>query len=222
MHRLASLLFLLLPLACFSQVNIINRNLTDSSLNVAYIGVDNEIELRGVKNNSGTILFSTTNGTITTVGQNRYTLRPLNPGECTLTFSEKGKFIAQKNFNIDFVPSPIARFSNWNDSIQIESTKYLAISLTRLISDPTLRVYAPRCFLKDKGQILSYRITCDGLGFEDQDEIFVTGSRLTDEQVKKITKRFSKRNYMYVDEIRCLLPGGRILKLAPLSYLVSN
>jgi hypothetical protein len=32
------------------QINIINRHVSDSSINIFYIGVDNVIELKGVKN----------------------------------------------------------------------------------------------------------------------------------------------------------------------------
>src|ERR1700752_1992453 len=100
MPRLSLLVFTLLPLVSFSQVNIINRSLTDSSLTIAYIGVDNAIELTGLKNNHGTLSFSTTNGIITNVGGNRYILRPLRQGECVITFTEKNRILAKKIFFI--------------------------------------------------------------------------------------------------------------------------
>jgi len=222
MLKILHTLLLLIPLSAFAQLNIINRSLTDSSLNIAYIGVENAIELTERKNNHRTISFSATNGTITNVGENRYVLRPLKPGECVITFTEKNKVLAKKAFFIDNVPEPGPRFSNVNDSIQKGDTKYLKISLSRLVNDPVLRIYAPKCFLKEKGQILSYRITYDGPGFEDQDEILVTGSRLSEDQVKLISKRFRNDTYMFVDEIRCVFPDGRIYRLVPLFYIVTK
>lgn len=215
-------IILLAPVFLNAQVNIVNRSLTDSTLNIAYIGVDNAIELIGLKNSNSSIVFSTTNGGITKQRQDRYVLRPQKEGECTITFTEKGKLIAKKTFNINTAPDPMARFSNLNDTIKKGETTYLKISLNRLINDPTLRVYMPKSFLKDRGHILSYRITYDGLSFEDQEEILVTGSRLTDEQVKKITKIFSRSNFMYVDQIRCIFADGRMRLLSPLSCFVTN
>ncbi len=88
----------LFPFFLNAQVNIINLSLIDTSLNIAYIGVENTIELTGLKNNHGTVSFYTTNGTMTNVGGNRYVLRPLKPGECVISFTEKNKILAKKVF----------------------------------------------------------------------------------------------------------------------------
>ena len=221
MLRVIQILFFLFPLSIFAQVNIINRSLSDSSLAFAYIGMDNEIEITGLKTNIA-ITASASNGTIIGQGQNRFLLRPERQGKCVLTFLQKEKKIAEKKFITHYVPDPMARFSNVNDSIQKTGRAYLTINLNRLINDPTLRIYAPKCLLKNKGQILSYRITYDGAGFEDQEEILVTGSRLSEDQVKLISKRFRNDTYMFVDKIRCVFPDGRIRKLAPLFYIVTK
>jgi hypothetical protein len=214
-------IILLFPIFLNAQVTIVNRSLTDSTLPIAYVGVDNAIELMGYKSKDK-LSFSTTNGVLTDLGQNRYVLRELKEGECILTFKEKEKLIVQKAFKVEIIPEPKPRFSNVNDTIVKGQTTYLKINLLKFLSDPTLRIYAPMCFLKNKGEIQSFRITYDGAGFDDEDEILVTGSRLSDKQVELIRKRFRNNTYMSVDEIRCLFPDGRTRKLTPLFYIVSN
>jgi len=221
MLRLIPILFILISSISSAQVNIINRSLSDSSLSFAYIQVDNEIEITGLKTNNG-ITGTVSNGIVTGRGQNRFLLKPERPGECVLTFLQKGKKIAEEKFIIDYLPDPKPRFSNINDSIQKTDGKHLTINLNQLINDPELRIYAPKCFLKDKGQILSYRITYDGAGFDDEGEILVTGSRLSEDQVKFISKQFRNETYMYVDEIRCVFHDGMIRRLVPVIYIVTK
>jgi hypothetical protein len=98
-----------------AQINVINRSLTDSCLSYGYIGIDNAIELTGYKANYS-ISVSITNGTITNAGRNRYILRPVNLGECILTFFDKGKTIAKKDFKIELLANPIARLAGVKDS----------------------------------------------------------------------------------------------------------
>src|SRR5215203_4421594 len=101
MLRTTLLLFLsFLTVFTFSQVNIINRSLTDSSLNIAYIGVENAIELLGFKNSTTNLGFTTTNGSMSGVGQGRYILRPEKAGECIISFQSKGQKIVSEVFRI--------------------------------------------------------------------------------------------------------------------------
>ena len=48
MMRTFYILVLLIPNYLITQVNIFNRSLTDSSLRIVYIGVDNFLEIKGV------------------------------------------------------------------------------------------------------------------------------------------------------------------------------
>ena len=222
MHRLTSFLLLLLPLFSLSQVNIVNHSLADSSLNIVYTAIDNKIELMGIKTKNNSLSYSVTNGIVTNFDQNKCMLRVLQGEECTLSFFNKGKLVTKKSFKVLSIADPIARFSNYNDSIIKGNTTYLTISLSKLNNDPVLRVIIPDYFLRIKAEIVSYRITIDGPGFDDEDEILVVGSKLTDDQVKLITRRTRNGNFMAVDNIRCHFPDGRTRLLIPLLYYVTN
>src|SRR5688572_10071434 len=125
MRKLTFLIPLLSPFFSFSQVNIINRSLTDSTLNIAYVGVENEIELIGLKSLSN-LNFSTTNGRLTELGQNKYVLKLSEKGEFTLSLKNKEKLIAQKTFKADVIPDPYPRFSSQYDSTKTPLTYYIS------------------------------------------------------------------------------------------------
>jgi hypothetical protein len=137
MRKLAFLLFTLQPFVCFSQINIINRSLIDSSLNIAYLGVENAIELVGSKNSTTKLSFTTTNGTMSDVGQGRYILRPEKAGECIIRFQSKGQKIVSKVFRIDTTFNLITRLAGVRDSFA---------TVQEIISNPFLIIESPKSF----------------------------------------------------------------------------
>ncbi len=54
MKLIAFSLFTALSVTVYGQVNIINESLTDSSINIFYIGVDNKISITGKMYNEAT------------------------------------------------------------------------------------------------------------------------------------------------------------------------
>jgi len=214
MRKRIFLFLLLLPLFSYSQVNIINRSLTDSTLNIAYVGVDNEIELTGLKSLSN-LNFSTTNGRLTELGQNKYVLKLFEKSEFTLSLKDKAKVIAQKTFKADVIPDPYPRFSSQYDSTKTPLTYY--ISFNNLIEDPVLRIEAPKFYFKNQWKIVSYRITLDGGAFNGTliTEFTVEGPEPTKEQVQKIRDHGSN-TFMTVEDIRVIDPEGWTRRLVPI------
>jgi hypothetical protein len=214
MYKLIFLLTLISPLVSLSQVNIINRSLTDSSLKIAYIDVRNILELTGRKSPNA-LSFSTTNGTLMSLSENQYVLRPSKEGECVVSFFDKGKKIASKIFRVESFSDPVRTFGGRYDSVDKDGYTYF-ITYINLINDPVFRIKIPNCYFKDPWKIVSYRITLDSLsGNQTMTEFVVTGQEPTKEQIQ-IIKNYGANTFMTVEDIRATSPDGRVRRLIPL------
>ena len=218
MRGLFQLMVFLLPFLSFSQTNIVNRSLTDSSINIAYIGVGNTIELIGYKN-QGKISFSTTNGTLTDIGQNRYVLYPFQEGECTIIVKEKDKLIAKKIFKAEHISVPFLKIGSRYDSISKDGYTYF-IKHDNLISDPVLRIEVSNCYFKESWKILSYRVILEGSGFDTTTEINVSGPESTTRLVQKM-RDFGSIKFIVIEKIWVLDPDGKGRFLVPLIVVVN-
>ena len=206
----------LFPIFLNAQVNLINRSLTDSSLNIAYIDVRNILELTGRKN-SNSLSFSTTNGTLMNLSQNQYVLRPSKEGECVVSFQDKGKKIASKIFRVESFSDPVRTFGSKYDSIAKDGYTYF-ITYENLINDPVFRITIPNCYFKDPWKIVSYRITLDSLsGGETITEFTVMGPEPTQNQIQ-IIKNYGANTFMTVEDIRATGPDGRTRILTPMIF----
>ena len=221
MRKQIFLIPLLLPLFSYSQVNIINRSLIDSNLNIVYIGVDNEIELTGLKSFDN-LSFSTTNGRLIELAQNRYILNFFEKGECILSLKKKEKLIAQKTFKAAVIPDPHPRFSSQYDSISKKGGYTYYISYNNLIKDPVFRVEAPNCYFRQPWKILSYRITLeDTLSSNGSTtELVVPGAELNEEQIQ-IIKKYGGNTFMVIDQIRVEGPDSRKRQLIPQIFMIN-
>jgi len=216
MFRLFTAFIMLFSTSSFAQVNIINRSLTDSSLNIAYIDVRNILELTGHKSPNN-LSFSTTNGTLMDLGQNQFVLRPSKEGECIVSFQDNGKKIASKIFRVESFSDPVRTFGRQYDSVVKDGYTYF-IAYENLIADPVLRIEIPNCYFKDPWKVVSYRMTLDSLsGGETITEFTVSGSQPTKEQIQ-IIKNYGPKTFMYMDDIRVIGPDGRTRRLTPMIF----
>ena len=218
MYELIFLLTSIFPLVSLSQVNIINRSLTDSSMKIAYIDVRNVLELTGHKN-SNTLSFSTTNGTLMSFSENQYVLRPSEEGECVVSFFDKGKKIASKIFRVESFSDPVRTFGGQYDSIAKDGYTYF-ITYDNLIDDPVFRINIPNCYYKDPLKIVSYRITLDSLSNgETITEFTVTGQEPAKEQIQ-IIKNYGANTFMTLEDIKATGPDGRVRLLTPMIFII--
>jgi hypothetical protein len=219
MYKLIFLLTSISPLVSLSQVNIVNRSLTDSSMKIAYIDVRNILELKGHKSASN-LSFSTTNGTLMNLSENQYVLRPSKEGECVVSFFDKEKKIVSKIFRVESIPDPVRTFGSRYDSVDKDGYTYF-ITYNNLINDPVLRVETPNCYFKQPYKIVSYRITLDSLsGNGIITEFTVTGPEPTKEQIQ-IIKNYGANTFMTVEDIRSTVPDGRVRRLTPMIFNIN-
>lgn len=194
-----------------AQVAIINRSLTDSSLNIAYVGVDNAIEIIGHKV-VGKLDFSTTNGAIRDLGKNRYVLNP-NPdrqGQSIVGFYINGKKIASKTFRIDTLGNLIARLAGVRESFA---------TVQEIISNPFLVLEFPKTFFKHNFYIRSFELTMDAPDIEDIDPYVVTRDIIPSNAIDKI-KKMRRGSEMLFDQIIVLCPDCGARKLQPFKIII--
>jgi hypothetical protein len=220
MMRSLAYIVVFIPLNLSAQVSIVNRSLVDSSLNVAYLGLENAIELIGLKNNKEPILFSTTNGTITDLGQNRYLLRPFRPGECTVNFQTKKQKLAAKTFKADTLGEMIVRLAGVKDPGST-GTRDSYATVQQIVSSPFLVVEVPGTFYKHKCQVTSFVLSMDGVGFEDSDiQEEIIGYLIPERIVDFIKNRLRKGNVISFENIYCTCADGSRRKLQPFTIMI--
>jgi hypothetical protein len=201
---------LLFPLFSKAQVNIINRSLTDSSLGFAYIGVENAIELVGLKKNSVKLSFTTTNGTMSDIGQGRYLLRPEKVGECIISFQNKGQKIAIKTFSVDTLNQLLVRLAGVKDSFA---------TVQQIITNPLLIIEAPNSFYKARCIVRSFVLSMDPPGFEDLNPYEISGYIIPPNVIKRI-KELRKDDWMWFDQIIVLCADCRARKYPPFKIII--
>lgn len=202
-------IILLVPICLNAQVSIINRSLTDSSLNIAYIGIDNSIELLGHKG-SNKLSFSSTNGTITDLGQNHYILRPAKKGKCIISFQNKGQEVVTKTFIIDTLINLTARLAGIRDSFA---------TVEEIIANPFLIIESTKSFYKARCHVRSFILSMDEKGFEDSNPYEIVGHVIPPHVIKRI-KELRKGDWMWFDQIIMNCADCRTRKLSPFKIII--
>ena len=198
--------FLFLGIISTGRVNIFNQSLTDSSLNIFYIGIDNKIKVKGVGYGVSQTSLSVSGGggTLSKSGTGEYIVRVSSPGTCELFYTENRKIIFKKSFNVEiFDFEPLATVSGMRDT---------TIRANRILINPFLTVIMPGCYLRHGSIVTSFNASFIQQG--DSTVTFSAGNKLSEEQLKAI-KELNSGDKIYFDEIRAIGPDDRGNKLKP-------
>lgn len=188
-----------------AQVNIICPNLIDSTLNYFYIGVENPIEITGIKmsaNNKISITGSA--ASIMSVNGNRYIVRTAAVSDsCFISIYEGRKEIFRKHFKTRVITDPVAALAGLKDT---------AINKSRILINPFLAVVLPNCYYRPFMQVTSFTATF----IEGNDSIITmsNGFRFNEEQIK-LVKEAALGSKIYFYNIRSIGPDSRARKLLP-------
>jgi hypothetical protein len=189
-----------------AQVNIFNESLTDSSINIFYVGIENKIKLKitNYRTSNESLTISGGGGTLTKLGTDEYIVRVSSTGTCELFYSENKKIIFKKSFNVEiFDFEPLATVSGMRDT---------TIRTTRILINPFLTVIMPGCYLRHGFIVTSFNATFIQQG--DSTVTFSAGNKLSEEQLKAI-KELNSGDKIYFDKIRALGPDDRGNTLKP-------
>ena len=194
----------LFPIFLNAQVNIVNRSLIDSSLNIAYCGVENVIELTGYKG-SGKISSLATNGTLTELGQHKYVLKPSKEGDCLISFHNDRKKIITKTFRCDSLKGEL--------KIRLARVTDTVATIHQILANPFLISEIPGSYYKSPVYITSFVATFIAVNF-DSLRTEATEHLLTQEQVN-IVKQLHRGDKILFQNIYFFWPDGRRRKYPP-------
>lgn len=198
---LTVLLFPLFTNYSSSQVQVINRSLTDSTLNYFYIGEDNALEVKwnGVNPATAGVAISDGGSTITRIDKDRYIVRVTTTTDsCHLRFYQNGnKMLVDRYYKCRYINPIVARLGDITDSI---------ITVREILINSFVRAISPDCFYKIRFWITSFSADI----IHDGETVFTTayGSLLTQEQLKLI-KTLVQGDQIYFHSMRSTGPDNR-------------
>ena len=200
-------LLLFSPISVFAQINIINRSLTDSSLKIVYAGVDNFLEIKGVKT-SDDVKVSISQGDVRKI-DTTFILRVPGCESIFITVQKKGRQILKEKFRCDQLYDPVLQLGAIKDSVA---------SISEILINPFLHLFRENCFYKKQFMITSFRATFIGYDL-DSVNTKATGNLLTQEQIDHI-KKLRRRDKIFFNEIYAFGPDSRRRKLNPFTITI--
>lgn len=135
----------------FSQVKISNLSLTDSTLPIAYLGVDNVLSISGLSKEMRLSINSKYTSTrLMKNGENNYIYQPsISDKYDTIFIWNKDVIIAKQHFKILILNEPKVSLGNNRDSF---------ISISQAINSPYLSIYIPDNYFKYKMYVASFEL----------------------------------------------------------------
>jgi hypothetical protein len=201
-------LFTILSATAYGQVTIINQSLTDSSINIFYMGVDNKISIKGKEYNevTNTVRISGSGASISKDSTNHYIVRATAvTDKCKIGItSNKGKKIAEKLFRVKPLAYPEAQLGLFRNAEEA--------TVNEILIKPFVNISSPGCYYQYNIQVVSFDIT---VAIKDSViDASATGNQLSARQIELI--RNADKDLLTVDNIRALFPDGRTRKLPSL------
>lgn len=187
-----------------AQINIICPRLTDSTLNYFYIGVDNPIEIVGIKMTSNhKISIAGGYSSIMSLGGNNYFVRTTAVTDsCLITIYEGRKEIFRKRFNTREIANQVATLAGLRDT---------SISKNFILLNPFLSVIFPSCYFRSNFHVTSFGATF--INSLDSLKTITSGYYLSQEQIKLIKETETGSKILF-ENIRATGPDDRTRALS--------
>lgn len=205
MHKLIFIVLLVISIKTSGQANIICPGLKDSSLNYFYIGIDNPIEVTGIKMSANNKI-SITGGaaSIMSVDRNKHIVRTGSVSDsCFIIIFAGKKEIFRKQFKTRLIGDTYATLAGVRDT---------SVKKNHILFNPFLSVVIPGCYYRFYFQVTSFEtIFVDGT---DSNAVSASGSVLSGEQIA-LVKNALRGTKIIFDNIRVNGPDSRTRKLAP-------
>ena len=192
----------LYTLPIFGQVEIINRDINDISLNIFYKGVDNHIRLKAGDNTSSyKVSVMGAGSSILNLDNSEYLVRVHGNETCKVIISRNNKTVLVKNYKVDVIGNPTATLNGVRDT---------TVSKNKILLNPFLVVLIPDCYYRHHTWVVSFHATFIHQG--DSIVTYAAGHSFSAEQVK-LTKRLDIGDKILFNEVRAGGPDTRISKL---------
>jgi gliding motility-associated protein GldM len=180
-------------------------------MNVLFIGVDNPITISGSGGGAESLQLSIEGGggQLTKTGSSTYTVRVnQETDECWIRVRTSDGKVTPVRYRVRSIPNPTPMVG------QRESGDFPAAEFK---AQAGVRAILQNFFYETQFNVLSYRITGDGAGF-DEGIIEVNNTGAAWNEARGIINRCRPGSYITIDEIRAIGPDSRTRKLTPLIY----
>lgn len=204
MRQVLIVTFILLSIQLLGQIEIINLERTDSSVNIFYVGVENLVRLKTEKNFSNYQITVTGAGSsLYKIEKDLYIIKVNRIDTCTLIVSKNNKPLLKRTYATGFIANPLATLNGIRDT---------TINKNKILLNPFLSVIIPDCFYRHGIGVTSFQAV-----FIDNNDSTITNSpnhAFSNEQIK-LTKQLKRGNKIFFTEIRAVAANSRTQKLRP-------
>lgn len=208
MLRITLILFLSLStFFAFSQVNIINHSLTDTSQNIFYVGVDNLIKISGKQYDYRKQSVSIKGGGAELIprGIGIFIVKVQTETDvCRMWINENGKSIFKKDFICRKVGDIVHNYGGSIDSVA---------TIDQLLANPFLYIGIPGSYYKQTFSITSFSAIF--MNKDSDSTTSATGNLITAKQ-KELIKKLLPGDLIVFERIYCIGPDSRRRLLTPI------
>ena len=168
---------------------------TNTKMNIAYIGIDNPIEICVANQSVEAIKVNVENGSIEEIN-GVYIWNPTSTGDAMLVVSVNGNQVAEVKYRVKRVPNPVAKLGN-QSSRNITPAEFIAQK--GIVADLENFNFDANC------EILGYTITFVRKGKDPVD--FENKGGNINNNVINIIKTLGSGDTVYFENIKCKTPG---------------
>jgi hypothetical protein len=204
MHLLIALILIVINVTVCAQISIQNISLTNPSLNILYVGVDNIIDVKGLDTNNTYTIVSAT-GKVANWANN-YVVRHTLATTDTLRLYQSNKLVVEKTFDIHKIGNAITRLGNVTDT---------STTVQRILSNTKIYILLPNCFYKHFFSIRSFDIILVQKKGAQLFEEEIQGDQLTVKAINSISK-LKSGDKIILTKIVAVCPDCNLRRLADL------
>lgn len=203
MRYLFAPVFLFFFFTSRGQINIINRSLVDSSMNYLYIGIDNNIVVKGNVEEFKMVIVGG-GGSITKDGADQYYVRVNSQTDlCEIQLWESKKIVIKKLYKVRVIKNAAATFAGSRDT---------TVRKAIILANPFLKIIIRDCYWRHYYRVVSFSTTFVLYG--DSITLYTLGERLSNEQLMNIKLLNVGENIMF-DNIKVAGPDSRCSSAPP-------
>lgn len=204
-------ILLTLILACLlfknanGQIRVINRSLTDSTLNYFYLAMENVVEVNWKNNTPGaaTLSISGEGSRIIKIDESHYYIMvSAITDSCRLRIMQKGgKLLFDQYYKCREINPLTARLGSLSDSV---------LTIKQILVNPFILAVSPGCYYKLNFSITSF--TAEFMHDGEMSVTFTAGNKFSEEQLM-LTNRLISGDQIYFSRIVGTFPDskGRLL-----------
>jgi len=204
--------FFLIPFCLFSQIDIKNHALTVPEKNFLYVGIDNVVEITGIKIDS-TFAMTSNYSRVLPRENNDFIIRISKPGlNDTLKLLKNNDLVFSKVYYSKMVPEITAQLGNIKDTIA---------SIIEILSYPTLEIVIPEgSYIRNMVHVTNFKIQIISNNPQINSEAISCVGNIVPKKQRKIIKRLKAGDKIVFSAIYAQGGGYAARKLKPISITI--